>query len=32
MISYLYQIRKGALAKALERNHPTVADQAQLDR
>jgi hypothetical protein len=32
MISYPYQIREGALAEALERNHSTVADQAQLNR
>jgi hypothetical protein len=32
VINYLYQIRKGALAKALERNRATIADQAELDR
>jgi hypothetical protein len=29
---YLYQIRQGALAKALERNRSTIADQARPDR
>jgi hypothetical protein len=28
----LYQIRKGGLAKALERNRSTIADQARPDR
>jgi len=30
--NYLYQIRRGALAKALERNRSAIADQARLDR